>query len=316
MFISLLLASMLVNADELYVINQAAATVIVIDERTGERQETIAVPPGPVGLAFSGDGSRAYVTHPEQGQVSVIDTAQRQVLRSIDVGGMPFGIAVDEGTHRRLLLVTDWQRNALVFVDPQRGAVIDLLATGDAPTGIAVDERNRRLYVANRDSGTITVLSADTPELFATIEAGRAPYALQLSASGGRLYVADPGGNEVLTIDTSSHAVSGHGEVGHAPYALALTPDEQRLLVTSQGDDMLSILAPDRDLEKLAGIEVGRDPEGVAVASNGQRAWVANWFDETLSLIDLETYEELRRIACDPGCRTIVPVPHQDEAGS
>ncbi len=47
-----------------------------------------------------------------------------------------------------------------------------MIPVGTDPTGIATDEPLRRIYVANRGSGDVTVLDAETWETIATVPIG------------------------------------------------------------------------------------------------------------------------------------------------
>ena len=51
--------------------------------------------------------------------------------------------------------------------------------------------------------------------------------------------------------------------------------------------------------------EVGSYPEGVAITSDSRKAYVANWFSDDISVIDLVAAKEIGRIKCAPGPRAI-----------
>ena len=55
-------------------------------------------------------------------------------------------------------------------------------------------------------------------------------------------------------------------------------------------------------LEPLAELAVGEYPEGIAATSDGRIA-VANWFDNTLSLIDARSLEVVADLATADGPR-------------
>ena len=80
----------------------------VIDTATNTVTATITVGAGPVGVAVSPDGTRAYVTNLGDDTVSVIDTATNTVTATIPVGDDPVGVAVSpDGTRA---YVTNYQR--------------------------------------------------------------------------------------------------------------------------------------------------------------------------------------------------------------
>src|SRR5579884_1355121 len=48
--------------------------------------------PQPCGIAFSGDGSVAYVAMSRMNQVAIVDTEKRQVRQMVDTGNTPFSV--------------------------------------------------------------------------------------------------------------------------------------------------------------------------------------------------------------------------------
>ena len=82
------------NADgsRVYVTNQSAGTMSVIDTTNNAVVSTITIGGNPRAVALNADGSRAYVTN--SGYVSVIDTSTRTVVTTVTVGSSPNGVAV------------------------------------------------------------------------------------------------------------------------------------------------------------------------------------------------------------------------------
>ena len=48
------------------------------------------------GLAMTRDGSRVFSTNGVSGTVSVIDTGKDEVIKTIEVGKFPWGVAIDD----------------------------------------------------------------------------------------------------------------------------------------------------------------------------------------------------------------------------
>ena len=66
----------------------------VITTATGAVSAPITVGNGPVGVAITPDGKRAYVANNGDGTVSVITTATGAVSAPITVGKDPYGVAI------------------------------------------------------------------------------------------------------------------------------------------------------------------------------------------------------------------------------
>jgi YVTN family beta-propeller protein len=74
-------------------------------------------------------------------------------------------------------------------------------------------------------------------------------------------------------------------------------------MVTNQQASTLSVMATSGGGKSV--IKVGGYPEGVAVSADGVHAYVANWFSDDVSVLDLGTQREIRRIKCPGGPRGI-----------
>ena len=204
--------------DRLYVVNNLSSvdpngyedppghTVTVIDPESGQITATIDLGEAlfPLAVAFSHDGTKAYVTNIAGRSVSVIDTATQTKLTDI------------------------------VLSPPEN----PLLA--DHPSGIAANPRNDEIYTANANSDTVSVIDGSDDTVAATIDValvrgapkGSMPVALTVSPDGRRLYVAEAGENAIAVIDLRTRTVDGFIPTAWYPSSLQLTPDAKRLVVT------------------------------------------------------------------------------------
>ena len=102
-------------------------------------------------------------------------------------------LAVDEETGQLYAVRTGNETSdpGLVHVvDPEKRAVTAAVATGRAPTAIAFLREPSRVFVANFDDDTVTVIDGATLETD-TIPVGDGPLALAAHRSGGSLYVVN-----------------------------------------------------------------------------------------------------------------------------
>jgi YVTN family beta-propeller protein len=156
-----------------YVASAADSSVDVVDlSGAGRRVARIPVGPKPKGLAMTADGSRLYVTHFLTGEVSVIDTARREVVDVVSTGpdsNMAQKILIHPSNRRAYIphIRSDVTNPSLLFdttVFPVV-SVIDLqsnqhvsqervdLSVGrfsvNLPFDVAFSPDGQRLYVAN-----------------------------------------------------------------------------------------------------------------------------------------------------------------------
>jgi YVTN family beta-propeller protein len=115
------------------------------------------------------------------------------------------------------------------------------LRVGNNPTGLAVNPRRNEVYVVNTQSGSVSVIDAETNRVVATIPVHRQPYFISVDDAGRRAYVANSASNNVSVIDLDKRreiAVAGTGE---QPGIARISPDNRTLVVTNHGSGSVSI---------------------------------------------------------------------------
>jgi YVTN family beta-propeller protein len=98
-------------------------------------------------VATTPDGTRAYVTNQNSGNVSVIDTASNKVVATIPVGHLPDGVAItsdrthpfehDDSRHQPLAYVTNDHDNTVSVIDTASNTVVATIPAGSLPEGMA-----------------------------------------------------------------------------------------------------------------------------------------------------------------------------------
>ncbi len=118
-----------------------------IDYRTpfGSPQEIALSLAFPLGMQFSGDGSRLYVAAFGSGRVGIYDSEAR-LLDTIRVGGGPTGLALNEARDR--LYVLNRFDQTISIVDTARRDLLDTIPLRYNPEPLAVREGRRFLYDA------------------------------------------------------------------------------------------------------------------------------------------------------------------------
>ncbi|HEX2842543.1 YncE family protein [Hyphomicrobium sp.] len=290
--------------DRIYVLSQSAAALTEIDIETASGiVNSIPLAKAAASLAIAPDKQTAYVTHPDLGQVSVVDLDQSRVAGTLSVGGSPFGVAV---TSTGNLFIGDWNGAHITVVDPKGASEPKTVEVGRAPAHLLLTPDEKLLFVANREGDSVSAVRLQDLRVVRTIEVGRAPFAMALSPDGKHLYVGNVQSSTVSVIDTEKLKVTDTLKSGAMPYGAAVTPDGSRVLVSNQQSGTLSILRGTG--ETPASIKVGGYPEGIAIDASGTRAYVANWFSDDVSVLDLLARRELRRIKCPGGPRAIVAI--------
>ena len=142
------------------------------------------------------------------------------------------------------------------------------------------------LVVADRLSDAVSLVDTRTLKETARIEVGTHPFGVTLDTKGRRAYTADVESDSVTVIDMPSRQVAGTIRVGKHPYVVALAGNRgfstDELASTVTAFDLTSLLWSARSMSDDY-------PEGIEAGADGRLLYVANWFSDSMSVIDAQS---------------------------
>jgi YVTN family beta-propeller protein len=197
---------------------------------------------------------------------------------------------------------------------------------GAEPVSIAVNETNGRVYVANAGDGTVTVLDGNSDEVLATIPVGSHPYSIAANATTGKVYIThtfgdelsilDGGTNTVTSLKTGSHdliAINARTDtiylLGYeggtvsvvdgvhqsvrireaGKHAWGLTLNEATGTLYATRIETAEVAALAEGSQVAATLAAGAIPCAIAVNSKADLLYVANYGDNTVTVVDADT---------------------------
>lgn len=280
-----------------------AAGLLTGHDATGAMVGKVALDRAPAVPVVTADGGRAYVSQPDLGTIAVVDLATWSRGETLTVGGQPFGLAL---TRDGRLLIADWSGNRLVEIRLADGAT-RAVPVGHAPSAVVLSADEAFAYTIDRESDAVSVVDLATLQVTATIDVGRAPFAAALAPDGRRLFVANVQSADLSVIDLRFAREIARVPIGGMPYGVAIDPASGRVAVTDQEGGRL-VFVEARSLALGGVATVGDYAEGVAVLSGGVFA-VANWFSDSLTLVDPGGSEPVRHVPVPEGPRMLAVVP-------
>jgi YVTN family beta-propeller protein len=143
------------TTNRIYVANFLANSVSVIDGSSNSVVATIPVGNGPTGLAVNPTTNRVYVANQSGGSISVIDGSTNTVVGTIS-GGSPTYLGVNTATNT--VYASNSAQNALAIIDGATNTIVGTVPVGTAPYGVRVNPASGRIYVANSQNRTVTVV--------------------------------------------------------------------------------------------------------------------------------------------------------------
>ncbi len=242
----------------------------------GAMKASVAVKPGPLGLAWQPDGQALYA--------SSDDGTINRIARAGETWKTTTFPAVDPAMKTKVFSAQDTSppSDAKESSGPRR--------KGDPQVaGLAISPDGQRLYAALGISNAVSVVDLATKQFLALIPTGVAPYRIALSPDGKTLICANRGGRAPRPSEAS------------APSAGTMVRVDPRTDAALRGS--LSII----DTEKLAAteIEAGRQPSDLVFSADGKSLYIANSDEDTVSVLDTAKREFVRafsvRPALDPG---------------
>jgi YVTN family beta-propeller protein len=298
----------------LIVLNKAQASASIISLADGHTIATMPVGDGPHEVAVSPDGYWAvaanYGGRTPGTSLTVLDLRNRRPVRTIDLGvyARPHGIAwLPDG---KRVLVTSEQARALVVVDVSNGRVDHAIATGQPGHLLTLAKDGHRAWTANIATGSMSLVDLDRGTVVKTVITGKGPEGHDVSPDGHELWAADRSLNRITVLDANTLDSLASIPTGEFPNRLHFTPDGRWVLVSNIRSGTVDVIdaAARRPVDHitfsfdstkanatmLGTMGSSPQPEGILIAPDGTRAWIALSAMNRLAEVNLATRKVVR----------------------
>jgi len=245
--------------------------LLVIDTATEEAVQRIGLHSAWLGLAWSADGSKFYVSG---GSASGKDHPSD--VAPIYVFGYSNGRLSEKP-------VSEWR---------------DSLPAGETYwTGLATHPKKPLLYAANKGAdpnpGYIGIFDTASGKVIGKVPVDVSPYDLQFNSDGSILYVSNWGSDCISVIDTAKAKVVATIPTGHNPNDMELGADG-RLYVSNGNENSVTVI----DTKKRQPIETinvgptarapqGSTPNGLALDRRNNMLFVANADNNSVAAVNV-----------------------------
>ncbi len=277
-------------ADLIYVANQAAATVSVIDPATDAVIRTIDLQDlgytanaKPHHVAVEPDGSAIYVSLIGDGYVLKLSSEGAPLGRvPFETPGMlaldPHGEALWVG--RSMMAVSPPQR--IGRIDRSEMSIEEVDVFFDRPHALALSPDGRHVYTASLAGNDIAVIDVETERVSPLRLAGPTHVFVQFAvAPDGRTMVT--GGeltSRLLVFDLEDPARPvniASIDVGAMPWHPVYSPDGKRVYFGNRGANTVTVVrTSDWTVEAVVEDPSFAEPHGIAVTPDGSKLFVSN----------------------------------------
>jgi DNA-binding beta-propeller fold protein YncE len=256
-------------------------------------------------ILLTRDGRQLLVLDLAHFRLVVVDTQSKQILSSIPVGRMPFGLALSpDGKRAYVSNVGMFQYSVVPGFDPKnpRTTGLEFPAFGfpspEAEKGATVEGKQiAGLGDPNvPDSNSVFVIDLHDPakpNVLAKVRTGIPVGDKSVSGSSpgdvvagkNEVFVSNSAQDSISILDARTNkvmktillepAISVKGLRGVLPFGMALSPDEKRLYVACSGINAVAVLDA-RKAEVLGYIPTAWFPARVAVSADNRTLYLAN----------------------------------------
>jgi YVTN family beta-propeller protein len=209
----------------LYVTDEDAAHLSVIDIARGKLVSNVVVGHEPEGVRLAPNGQWLLVTSESENNVAIIDAATHKVLHTVLVGNRPRDIAFS--TDSSIAYVTgenDASVYRIALPDGAPATQIVQMRKEARPMGIVMDAPRERFYVTTGRGGTLAAIAVTDGKLIKELPVGARPWGVALTPDGRRLVTANGTSGDVSVVDTDTLAIVGKVSVGKGPWGVVAGP--------------------------------------------------------------------------------------------
>lgn len=222
------------DGSELYVTSNANRVAIVdIDTEHAEILESDVVNDSPYGIAFNPEGSKVFISGQISKKVTMIHTATREQIGSVDLRSHASGIEVSPDGSK--VYVSLYNEGEVEVYDTTDLNLITTIDVGNVPYVIGISADGTNMLVPNFRDGNLSVIDASKHRVTNTIDVNGSPFMIgdfmrpvaiavgEESDNAGlkSLSLRDGTLSPAFDTDTTSYSAS----VEHDVYEITVTAD-------------------------------------------------------------------------------------------
>jgi YVTN family beta-propeller protein len=297
------------NTVRIYQTNSAGDAVEIIDAATNKVVLQVKDIEAPHGVAFSPDGSRAYISCEAENTLWATDTRTGRLLGKASLSGHPNNIAISKDGLRVFVGIMT-APGAVEVVDTTSLKSIKSVGVKGGVHNTYVTPDGKFVVAGSVVGRILTVIDAQTlqPAWELPFDSGVRPMAFERDTDGStsRIFVQLSGLHGFAVVNFNTHAVvaritmpdeprGGTAQAGAPSHGIAVSPDNKRLWVDSSvANAVFAYTLP--DLKVLGYVKTGEVPDWLTFTPDGTKLYVANSGSNSVSVIDTTTLKQVALI--------------------
>jgi len=250
-----------------------------------------------------------YVSNEQSGDVTVINGASLEVLRTIPVGKRPRGLHVSADGHtlyvatsgsprlgpgtdpeRAKSLVADKSADGIAIVDLSVARKVRHLAVGSDPEEFALSHDGRRLIVANEDIATTSVWDIASGSELATTRVSEEPEGVALHPQRAEAWITCEEAGDIFVLHSETGKKLRDFRLGGRPRTIAFSPDGKLAYIPLETSAAIAIVdAMEYRLLETVSVAAPALPMGSALSPSGHELYVSTGRGHHVVILDTTT---------------------------
>ena len=235
----------------LFVANQVEHSVLLVDPISKQILATVGVDINGHEVAVSPDGRFGYVPiygntwvgkpGSDGSTIHVVDLRRGRTVAVIDLGKEVRPHCAHFGPDG-LLYVSAELANAIFIVDTKTRSLVGEIPTGASHTHmLVISPDGRRIYTANNEAGSVSVLDLPARTLITTIPISKRVQRVSISPDGRFVFTQDQETPRIVVIDTASNSVVRSISLPRVPFSSIITKNGHWLLANSESGKLFVV---------------------------------------------------------------------------
>jgi YVTN family beta-propeller protein len=171
------------------------------------------------------------------------------------------------------------------------------ILVGQSTSEVTFSADGSKVYAANTDEATVSVIDPNSKTVLTTIAVGTAPVGAW-AAANGKMYADNETSKTVSEIDVAANAVTATIDLGFKPGYVAYSNHHAELWVSDADNGNIHFYKWVNDMWTKQGVfATGADAHAIAFNADGTKAYVTNQGAATVSVIQLSDHTKIKDIA-------------------
>ena len=190
-------------SDKAVVSLPAEGSLAMVDLKRARVERVVATGPDVRTVRFHAEGRRILCGNRGNRTVTVYDVINSRIVAHLPVAVEPSNFCY-KASNDGEMYVTGAGMDALVVVYPYQTEVHETRLMGRSPGAMAASSSPEYLFVANTESGNVTVMDVTTGKMLATVAVGAEPRSIVVTDDSQYAIVLNSGSGDMAVIDISA----------------------------------------------------------------------------------------------------------------